>query len=193
MVNAVDFLVDSGFIIPSGDQHRVEQTTALSADRIEVPRSIRKMIEYNLDRLKPEEQAVLERASVAGEEFSAAAVAAAIQQELAQVEKCCTKLSLQEQFIRAGEPIRWPDGTVAAGFRFRHSLYQEVLYGRIPAGLRLQLHRRIAEREEAGHGDHAPKVAAELAHHYLYGNDKDKAVKYLQLAAEQALGRGCGG
>ena len=37
------------------------------------------MIERNLERLKPEKQAVLEVASVAGPEFSVAAVAAALE------------------------------------------------------------------------------------------------------------------
>ncbi len=47
--------------------------------RLDALRSIRQMIERNLERLKPEEQAVLEGASVAGAEFSAAAVAAALE------------------------------------------------------------------------------------------------------------------
>jgi len=63
MVNVVDFLVEQGSL--------------LDASKIEAPRNIRQMIERNLQRLGADEQRVLEAASVAGAEFSAAAVAAA--------------------------------------------------------------------------------------------------------------------
>jgi predicted ATPase len=148
------------------------------------------MIERNLERLQPEEQAVLESASVAGAEFSAAAIAAALERPQNEVEACCARLSRHEQFVTAQGPIAWPDGTVAAGFRFHHALYQEVLYSRLPAGHRVQLHRLIAVREERGYGERAGEIATELAHHYSRANDKDNAIQYFRLAGERAVGRG---
>jgi len=59
VVNVVDYLV--------------EQRSLLDASKIEAPRNILQMIERNLERLTPDEQSVLEAASVAGAEFSAAA------------------------------------------------------------------------------------------------------------------------
>jgi predicted ATPase len=84
----------------------------------------------------------------------------------------------------------WPDGTVASNVRFLHALYREVLYDRIPPGHRIELHRRIAAREEAAYGERASEIAAELADHYSRANDKSKAVKYFQLAGEQAVAKG---
>jgi predicted ATPase len=147
------------------------------------------MIERNLERLKPEEQAVLEAASVAGAEFSAAAVAAALERPQNEVEACCTRLSRHEQFFVEKDAIAWPDGTVAAGFGFKHAMYQE-LYGFLPPGHRVQLHRRIAAREEAGYGERSNEIATELAHHYSFGNDKNNAIHYLRLAGERAVARG---
>ncbi len=148
------------------------------------------MIERNLERLSPDEQSVLEAASVAGAEFSAAAVAAALERSVPEIEACCTKLSRRELFVRAKGPVTWPDGTVATGFRFHHALYQETLYGRLPAGHRIELHRRIAQREETAYGERAAEIAAELAHHYAGANHRDEAIKYLQLAGERASLRG---
>jgi len=51
------------------------------------------MIERNLERLKPEKQAVLEVASVAGPEFSVAAVAAALERPQNEIEGCCARPS----------------------------------------------------------------------------------------------------
>ena len=190
MINVVDYLVDAGLLVGSREAKAAESAEILVADRIEVPRGVSEMIERNLERLRPEEQAVLEAASVAGAEFSAAAVAAALERPQDQVEACCARLSRREQFVTRQGSIAWPDGTVAACFRFHHAMYQEVLYGLLPPGHRVQLHRLIATREEAGYGERTSEIATELAHHYSLGNDKNKAIHYLRLAGERAVTRG---
>ena len=190
MINVVDYLVEAGLLASSHEARAAESAEILVADRIEVPRSVRQMIERNLERLKPEEQAVLEAASVAGPEFSAAAVAAALERPQNEVEACCARLSRREQFVTRQGSIAWPDGTVSACFRFHHAMYQEVLYGLLPPGHRVQLHRLIATREEAGYGERTSEIATELAHHYSLGNDKNKAIHYLRLAGERAVARG---
>ena len=104
---------------------------------------------------------------------------------------CCTRLSRREQFRRLSRgPITWPDGTVATSFRFHHALYQEVLYGRLSAGYQVQLHRRIAMREEAGYGERAGEVATELANHYRRANlTLAKQIEILSDRARPASGR----
>ena len=190
MISVVDYLVDAGLLASSREARAAESAEILRTDRIEVPRSVSQMIERNLERLKPEEQAVLEAASVAGAEFSAAAVAAALERPQNEVEACCARLSRREQFVTRQGSIAWPDGTVSACFRFHHAMYQEVLYGLLPPGHRVQLHRLIATREEAGYGERTSEIATELAHHYSLGNDKNKAIHYLRLAGERAVARG---
>jgi tetratricopeptide (TPR) repeat protein len=176
MVNVIDYLAAQG--------------PQLDASKIETPRNIRQMIERNLERLTPDEQSVLESASVAGAEFSTAAVAAALDRPVSEVEACCTRLSRQERFVAAHGMSEWPDGTVASSFRFHHALYRDVLYDRVPAGHRVELHRQIAVREETAYGEQAGEIAAELANHYGRANEKDQAVKYFQLAGERASVRG---
>ena len=167
----------------------VQQGLLFDANQIETPRSILQMIERNLEQLSPDEQRILEAASVVGAEFSAAAVAAALERPVSDIENSCTQLSRHEQFISAQGFSEWPDGTIASSFRFHHALYSEVLYQRMPAGHRVELHRRIAEREEKAHGDRAGEVAAELAHHYNRANDRNKAIEYFKIAGERAAAR----
>ena len=155
-------------------------------NKIETPRGIRQMIERNLERLNPAAQRVLEAASIAGAEFSAAAVAAALERPVSEIETTCARLSRHEQFVTAAGTSEWPDGTVASSFRFLHSLYGDVLYGRVPAGHRVELHRRIAARLEQAHGERAGEIATELAHHYSRANDRNKAIEYLQIAGRRA-------
>ena len=190
MVNMVDYLlVDPGLLLNS-QMSEAEWAETLRAHRLDALRSTRQMVERNLERLKSEEQATLEAASVAGAEFSSAAVAAALECPQDEIEACCARLSRREQFVDEQGPITWPDDTVAASFRFHHSLYQEVLYGRLPLARRFQLHRRIAMCQEAAYGDRAAEIATELAHHYSCGNSKDKAIHYFRVAGERAVSRG---
>jgi predicted ATPase len=156
---------------------------------MEVPASLGQMIEKQIDGLTAEEQRVLEAASVAGGEFSAAAVAAALGKEVAQSEEWCAELTRGEQFLRACGIDEWPDGTVAGRYTFIHTLYQHVLYQRLTDGQRLHLHRRIGERKESGYGKRAGEVAGELAVHFAQGRDYRRAVQYLRQAAQNAIRR----
>jgi len=172
VVNIVDYLIQQG--------------TLLGAGPIETPSTIQRLIEHNLERLTSEEQQVLEGASVIGAEFSAATVAAALERPASDIETCCARLARREQFVAADGTIQWPDGTVASMFRFHHTFYGEVLYGRLAAGQRIELHRRIAEREEAAWGKRTNEIAAELAHHYTQAGKIKHAIGYLERAGKAA-------
>jgi DNA-binding winged helix-turn-helix (wHTH) protein/tetratricopeptide (TPR) repeat protein len=189
VVELVDFLVAQGILEPTGRAF-VGDARQLEAGSLNMPGNILQMVERNLEQLGVEQQRVLEASSVAGAEFSAAAVAAALDCSSNDVEGCCAQLSRGELFVRANGIAQWPDGTVAASFRFHHALYRDVLYERVPAGHRIEMHRRIAMREESAYGARVAERAAELAHHYLCANDKVNAVRYLQMVAERATARG---
>ncbi len=161
----------------------------LEAMAVEVPESLRQLIEQQLEQVDPEDQTILDAGSVAGVEFSAAAVAAGVELGAESVEARCETLARRAQFVHTLGSVAWPDGTVAARYRFIHSLHQEVLYNRIPAGQRMRLHRRIGMRLEAGHGGIAREIAAELAEHFMRGRDAIRAVQYLRRAGENARQR----
>ena len=178
MVNVVDYMNAQGVTGESGETRSTVQ--------IDVPENIQQMIEKQLNRLSPEEQHVLEVASIAGADFSAAAVA---KMTTSDVEKCCTGLVRRELFLRTTGVSEWPDGTVATRYHFLHALYQEVLYERVPAGQRLSLHKGIGKREERAYGNQTRAIAAELAVHFERGREYGKAITYLQQAGENALRR----
>jgi predicted ATPase len=141
-----------------------------------VPVGLRQFIEQRIVRVKPEERAVLEAASVVGIEFSVAAVAAALGKETAEFETVCDIFARRNQFLQTEGVSTWPDGTVVAGYRFLHALYQEVLYEQVSAGRRVSLHRQIGERIETAYGNQTREVAAELAVHFEQGQDVRRAV-----------------
>ncbi len=153
------------------------------------PESVRYLLARQRERLAQEEQRVLEAASLAGVEFSAAMVAAALETEAIQVEDQCGRLAEQQQFLRLAGISTWPDGTRAARYGFLHALYQEFWHERVNVGQRQQWHLRMGERQEAAYGQRAGEIAAELAVHFAEGGDYYRAVQYRQRAAEQAVQR----
>jgi predicted ATPase/DNA-binding winged helix-turn-helix (wHTH) protein len=162
---------------------------AVETIRSAVPQSLRHIIEQQLHQVRPEDQGLLEAASLAGRIFSAAAVAAAVNQATEDIEARLAGLAHHGQFIQACGLVEWPDGTVAAAYRFFHDLYCEILSDRVPPGRKQRWHLQIGVRKETAYGAQAPEIAAELAVHFEQGRDADRAVRYLQYAADNALRR----
>jgi len=187
MVNVVDSLVKRRLMSGAGGQWHL--TVELEEVAVGVPENVVRMIERERDRLTALERRVLEAAGVAGMEFSIAAVAAAVEEDLVRVEEVCTGLARRGQFLQLKGRAQWPDGTVALRCGFIHALYQEVAYEAIGAARQSRLHQRIGERQEAGYGNRAGDIAAELAMHFERGRDHRRAVRYLRSAGENALRR----
>jgi DNA-binding winged helix-turn-helix (wHTH) protein/tetratricopeptide (TPR) repeat protein len=158
-----------------------------------LPRTVRQVIERQIEQLPLRDRRVLEVASVAGMEFSAAQVQAGLASGVAgridEIEARCEELAHHTSFLDSRGVAQWPDDTVAARFAFRHSLYREVLYDSMGAARRGQAHLRIGRRMEIAYGDRTNEIAAELAMHFENGGDNYRCVGYLTRSAEIALGR----
>jgi hypothetical protein len=144
-----------------------------------------------LAQLSPEEQRVLEVASVAGVEFSAAVVAACLATAVEEAEERCAGLARRTLFVQPCGLTEWPDGTVAARYAFLHALYAHVLYERLTAGRCRALHVRLGQRLEQAYGAQTRDVSAELALHFERGREYSRAIPYLRQTGENASRWGC--
>jgi predicted ATPase len=187
MVAIVEHLIHCGALREGAGQWEVQPEAAAAV--LEVPPSMRQMIRQQFDRLSPEEQRVLEVASVGGRSSAVAALAAGLDLAMEAVEDCCAGLAQRGQFLVATGIEAWPDGTVTERYDWQHDLYQEVVYAHVPEGRRRRLHRRIGAREETGYGEQARAHAAELAMHFERAQDTARAVRYLQQAADNVMQR----
>jgi predicted ATPase/DNA-binding winged helix-turn-helix (wHTH) protein len=187
LIAMVDELVHQQVVSAGPDewevQAGVESATAM------VPAHLRALIELQLAHLSSEDQTLLEAASVAGAEFSAATVAAAVERTEEVVEARCTALAHQGQFLQACGHAEWPDGTVTACYGFRHALFQEVLYQRVPAGRQRRWHARVGTRLAQGFGERAGDIAAALAMHFMRGRLLPQAAQYIRQAGDNAMAR----
>ena len=154
-----------------------------------VPENLRQMIDAQIERLGPEEQYMLEVASVAGMVFTPSVIASATQLEPDDAEAMCEALSRRQHLVRAASPQSFPDGRIGQGYEFVHALYREVCYWRQTPSRRATWHRRLGEQLEALFAAQRNDVAPELAYHFEAGTEWMRAVTYLQMAANTAVQR----
>lgn len=152
-----------------------------------VPETLKRMIENRLATVSRRKQEVLEAAAVAGIDASPTLIARAMEAAEEEVEVVCHQLERTDHFLRPNEPVE--EGSAWAGFAFAHSLYQEVIYDQIPSTRRARLHGAVGRALEASYGRRVAERAGELGFHFSRAGEALPAVKYLQIAAGQALRR----
>jgi predicted ATPase len=187
MVNVVDYLQEENIVVER-DGHW-EMQVELNEVELGVPENLRFLIEKHIERLSDEEQRILEGASVVGMECSAVAISAGLAEDIIRIEEVCDNLARRGQFLLPAYLAELPDGTITPRYKFIHALYLDVLYKRVAATRRSQIHGRIGETGEKVYGDRVGEIAAELAVHFEQARDWTRAVKYLGMAAENAARR----
>jgi tetratricopeptide (TPR) repeat protein len=184
MVTTLDHMTGRGLISHENGEWRFR--VPIEEIDVDVPETLRQMIEALIERLTVEQQRVLEAASVAGVLFSASVGAIPTNLDEEKFEDLCDELSRRHHLIRWAGSRQFPDGTVSVCYEFTHALYREVFYRRQTPGRRAKLHLRVGERLEELFTKHESEAAAELAGHFEQGGDWQRAVKYLRLAAGTA-------
>lgn len=185
VVSVVDDLLHRGVLVSRGGRFRVDGALA----GLPAPGTLRRLLEQEIDHADPDDRELLELASIAGMEFSAAALMTDSGSPLAEIEDRCEALARRGRFLVARGATEWPDGTVASRFAFRHALHRDAFESRIGPGRRRRLHVQVGLRKERGFAGHEVQVAAELAHHFEQSEDASRAVRYLILAGEEAARR----
>lgn len=179
--------------LANGSLRSVDAVWSLSVDvenlSFSVPHDLRQFIEQQVLELDDGDRELLEAASVAGSQFCPAALDQALDRLSSDVEARTAALAEDGRFFAAAGSEEWPDGTVCESYRFRHSVYREVVYERVPAGRKVRLHHQIGSRLEQGHRGHEDAIAAEFAMHFREARDAPRALHYLQLAAQHSLMR----
>ncbi len=188
MTAIVSDLVKSGLLAEEEGSWKL--TAPLEQIVPDVPETLQQMLEIQVERLSEPEQRVLKSASVAGRRFSAWSVAAMLGAGVAETEETCERFAQRQQFLRPGRAAGVLGATQSAHYEFRHSLYREALYRRVPPAQRSRLHRLLAQKAEELLGpDATVELASELALHFEQGREFERAARYLILSAENAARR----
>jgi len=158
----------------------------LEGRQLELPASIRSMIERKRERLSTQEQQLLAGASVQGFDFDSTVLAEALGLELTEVEDRLDTLERVHRFVGNAGETQFPDGTVSAHYRFVHALYQNAFYDALPPARRRILSLKVAESLERHSGAEAARLAAELALLYEAARECRQSSQYFLLAAQSA-------
>ena len=186
MATLADYLVAEGMLAGLAAPARGDRLAAMAT---EIPEEVQSFIEAQTGRLSSRERTILEAASAVGTRFRADSVAAALGSEASEIETVCDALAERDHFLEDSGVAERPDGTTSSEYQFRHALYHAALYRRLGSGRLVRLHRAIGLQLEKAWGGRASEIAAELALHFEWGRDVQRAVGYRRQAATNALQR----
>jgi len=161
-----------------------------STDQLAVPSSIAGLIERQVSRLSSEQQRVLGAASVCGIEFLHVFLVQVVELPEPELLRLLDDAAARVPWVRSTGASTLPDGRIAARYAFGHAMYRRVLYERLSAGQKLQLHRSWAAALQALHRSAPDEIAGELALHLERGGAPAAAAAQLAVVAARAMARG---
>src|SRR5262249_2263539 len=190
----VRMLVQDGALKREGDRW----IAGIELAAVEMPPTIQALLAARIERLRPEERTVLERAAVVGRQFSRTALAQLLPREM-------TDLDTRLESLRRSELIE-PDVGWLLGepvLRFHHVLIRDAADRRVLKGTRAELHARFADWlggkvGEAVEHDETLRWHLEQAHQNLRDLGPldaqgralgERAARHLAAAGRRALAR----
>jgi DNA-binding winged helix-turn-helix (wHTH) protein/tetratricopeptide (TPR) repeat protein len=190
MANILNHLAEQG-LITKRNNHWTLNTT-LENIELTVPPTIRQILDRQIESCTPEEQLLLQAASVTGIEFSIAGATAALNGKEDEVELLCRNLAERSRFLQPAPRPNALKGEKVAGYQFKHALYGDLCYRQIPSEQRARFHRRIAEYLEHAEDRQPQELYAQLAMHFDLGHEYRRAAGYYLKAVDNANARYAG-
>jgi class 3 adenylate cyclase/tetratricopeptide (TPR) repeat protein len=173
---SVQTLVESNVLV--GDRGAYRMTKA--PEVWPIPATAQAIVAARIDRLPPEEKALLQAASVIGQD-----VPLALLRSIADVSETSLRLALADletaEFLY--ETSLFPD----LEYTFKQTLTHEVAYASMLQDRRRALHARIVEALESLYPGRLTEQVERLAHHAFRGEVWHKAVTYLRQAGAKVL------
>jgi predicted ATPase len=176
MEEVVQTLVEEGVLSGERGQYRLEQAPS----ELHLSPTVQGMLAARIDRLAPEEKALLQQLAVIGREFPLSLLRQVVPQPEDEVYRLLAALQRKEFLY---EQPAFPE----VEYIFKHALTQEVAYGTVLQERRKALHEHTAQAIEALYHSRLEDHYGDLAYHYSRSGNTQKAVEYLHLAGQQAV------
>jgi class 3 adenylate cyclase len=170
----VSFLAERGVLRTNAGKVEFDAGVVAAA----LPASVQSLLTARVDRLAPQDRALLQAASVIGRRFDPELLAVAAE-DGGDVD---TRLAA----MHALDPV-YPEAK-SGDYSFKHALVRDALYQSLLTGPRVAFHLKIAGEIERRSGNRLSEVVETLAHHYGQTGRADKAFTYLAMAGAKSLG-----
>jgi tetratricopeptide (TPR) repeat protein/predicted Ser/Thr protein kinase len=184
LVNLVSDLRERQVIVQQGGQWILR--IPLDSGKLELPVSIRSMIERKKQKLSEDDRRLLEAASVQGYEFDSVILAEVLGLDVSNLEDRLAPLEQVHRFVRSAGETDFPDQTASSHYRFIHILYQNAFYNSLLPTRRRTLSRNIAHALQQHSGLESAWIAGQLAMLYEAGREFRHSSHYFLLAAKNA-------
>ncbi len=179
MEEIVQELVEQGVLVRDGAGAR--RAVPLPTD-LHIPTTVQGVLAARIDRLTPEEKALLQQLAVIGREFPLSLIRQVIPQPEEELYRLLSSLQHKEFLY---EQPAFPE----VEYIFKHALTQEVAYNSLLIERRKVLHEQTAQAIEQLYHDRLEDHYSELARHYSRSGNTEKAIEYLHKAGQQAVQR----
>ena len=174
----VQTLAEEGGLSGERGHYRLETTPS----ELHISPTVQGVLAARIDRLAPDEKALLQQLSVIGRAFPLRLVQGVV--SLPEDTLYRVLASLQRKEFVYEQPA-FPE----VEYLFKHALTQEVAYGTVLQDTRKALHERSGQAIETLYAKKLDDHYSELAHHYSQSGNAVKAIEYLYLAGQQAVQR----
>ncbi len=177
-------LVDDGLLVEVGDG---AWRAADGLAEVRLPTSISTLLAARLERLAPDEQAVVGRASVVGRMFEEDAVETLSPEPLRPTVSRSLSSLVRKELVRPDRSELVPGDA----FRFRHVLIRDAAYEALAKGDRADLHERFVEWLERVAGDRRTELQEIVGYHlgqaWRYRTDLGDQARATPLGARAGL------
>jgi tetratricopeptide (TPR) repeat protein len=173
-------LRDSGLIEIADNTCRIVKGVDLKT--FSFPDTVQGVVTSRIDRLIPQEQLCVKVASVIGRIFTYRVL-----NDIHPIvnDRQYLKLYLEELQKLEITPLESVNPELT--YIFKHAITQDVAYNLMLFGQRQELHQVIAIWYEENFANDLIPFYPALAHHWRYSGNHDKALYYLEAAAQQSL------
>ncbi len=175
---SVRSLVETAVLVGSRGAYRA----IADAKALNVPATVQAIIAARIDRLDPEDKALLQAASVIGKDVPRVVLQAVGDLPEEDLHRRLARLQSGELLY---ESKLFPD----VEFTFKHALTHEVAYASLLTDRRRILHGTAMEAIERLSGDRKSEQIEALAHHAVRAERWPEAITYLEHAGRKAHGR----
>ena len=174
-------LIDAGALIHA--DNGLVATREIKA--VDIPETLQSTLMTRIDRLQSEIKFTLQRASVIGRIFQERVLAHLHEGETSAARLAASLGELQRrEFVRLQEDAS--SGETEHEYLFKHAITHDVAYNSLLLARRKQLHKLVAETLEQLFPDRLDELAATLGYHLERADAPERAIPYLERAAERA-------
>ncbi|HYY13787.1 MAG TPA: adenylate/guanylate cyclase domain-containing protein, partial [Chthoniobacterales bacterium] len=177
-------LLDSGAVVLEGGAPKLVR----KVESIDVPDTVQGVLAARIDRLEPENKAILQKAAVIGRVFDRAVLAELHSGNGAGDAKLISALEelQRRQFIQQSDRDLLTATAAPEQFAFRHAITHDVAYESLLLATRKHLHATTARALEQLFAERVDELAPALGFHYERAGYAAGAMRHLARAAERA-------